>query len=160
MKCKSHEYNIVCVCVCLCVQWFCRQASVPVSVSVSDVHHWATAITLWLQDNTLYHGGGMYYKYAYTIWEDVAEQLVGLTRLITFLTLFELCWDRKSSSADSPLIQSTVTLPHVILESVPLYIHAGQYTHSLLSENTHYTHIYKVLIFKWVIYIKLFFNKL
>uniref|UniRef100_A0A8D3EC20 Trafficking protein particle complex subunit 11 n=1 Tax=Scophthalmus maximus TaxID=52904 RepID=A0A8D3EC20_SCOMX len=27
-------------------------------------------------------------------------------------------------SADSPLIQSTVTLPHVILESVPLYIHA------------------------------------
>uniref|UniRef100_A0A4W6E3B0 Trafficking protein particle complex subunit 11 n=1 Tax=Lates calcarifer TaxID=8187 RepID=A0A4W6E3B0_LATCA len=27
-------------------------------------------------------------------------------------------------SADSPLIQTTVTLPHVILESVPLYIHA------------------------------------
>lgn len=34
--------------------------------------------------------------------------------------------DRKSSSEDSPLIQTTVTLPHVILESVPLYIHAGQ----------------------------------
>ncbi len=33
---------------------------------------------------------------------------------------------RESSSADSPLIQTTVTLPHVILESVPLYIHAGQ----------------------------------
>ena len=35
--------------------------------------------------------------------------------------------DRKPSSAESPLIQTTVTLPHVILESVPLYIHAGQY---------------------------------
>lgn len=31
---------------------------------------------------------------------------------------------RESSSADSPLIQTTVTLPHIILEFVPLYIHA------------------------------------
>lgn len=36
--------------------------------------------------------------------------------------------DRRSSSTDSPLIQTTVTLPHVMLESVPLYIHAGQYS--------------------------------
>ncbi|CAB1419099.1 unnamed protein product [Pleuronectes platessa] len=35
-----------------------------------------------------------------------------------------ISWRRKPSSADSPLIQTTVTLPHVILESVPLYIHA------------------------------------
>uniref|UniRef100_A0A7N8Y5K1 Trafficking protein particle complex subunit 11 n=1 Tax=Mastacembelus armatus TaxID=205130 RepID=A0A7N8Y5K1_9TELE len=35
-----------------------------------------------------------------------------------------ISWRRKSSSPDSPLIQTTVTLPHVILESVPLYIHA------------------------------------
>lgn len=42
---------------------------------------------------------------------------------------------RESSSADSPLIQTTVTLPHVILESVPLYIHAGQ-----SSEYTHHMH--------------------
>ncbi|XP_054453704.1 trafficking protein particle complex subunit 11 [Anoplopoma fimbria] len=35
-----------------------------------------------------------------------------------------ISWRRKSSSADSPLIQTAVTLPHVILESVPLYIHA------------------------------------
>uniref|UniRef100_A0A8C4DIZ2 Trafficking protein particle complex subunit 11 n=1 Tax=Dicentrarchus labrax TaxID=13489 RepID=A0A8C4DIZ2_DICLA len=35
-----------------------------------------------------------------------------------------ISWRRYSSSADSPLIQTTVTLPHVILESVPLYIHA------------------------------------
>ncbi|KAE8277634.1 Trafficking protein particle complex subunit 11 [Larimichthys crocea] len=35
-----------------------------------------------------------------------------------------ISWRRQSSSADSPLIQTTVTLPHVILESVPLYIHA------------------------------------
>lgn len=41
-------------------------------------------------------------------------------------------WDRESSSKDSPLIQTTVPLPHVNLESIPLYIHAGQscgYTH-------------------------------
>uniref|UniRef100_A0A3P8WYF0 Trafficking protein particle complex subunit 11 n=1 Tax=Cynoglossus semilaevis TaxID=244447 RepID=A0A3P8WYF0_CYNSE len=31
---------------------------------------------------------------------------------------------QKTSSADAPLVQTTVTLPHVILESVPLYIHA------------------------------------
>lgn len=36
--------------------------------------------------------------------------------------------DRKSSSEDSPVIQTAITLPHVILESVPLYIHAGQST--------------------------------
>ncbi|MEQ2188191.1 hypothetical protein GOODEAATRI_012483, partial [Goodea atripinnis] len=30
----------------------------------------------------------------------------------------------KSSSADGPLIQTTATLPHVILESVPLYVYA------------------------------------
>lgn len=47
------------------------------------------------------------------------------------LTLFY----RKSPSANSPLIQTTVTLPHVILESVPLYIHAGQ-----LTECTHHMH--------------------
>uniref|UniRef100_A0A8C2WWW0 Trafficking protein particle complex subunit 11 n=1 Tax=Cyclopterus lumpus TaxID=8103 RepID=A0A8C2WWW0_CYCLU len=35
-----------------------------------------------------------------------------------------ISWRRKSSSANSPLIQTVVTLPHVILESVPLYIHA------------------------------------
>ncbi|XP_053735696.1 trafficking protein particle complex subunit 11 [Synchiropus splendidus] len=33
-------------------------------------------------------------------------------------------WRRQSSSPDSPLIQTSVTLPHVILESIPLYIHA------------------------------------
>ncbi|XP_026213775.1 trafficking protein particle complex subunit 11 [Anabas testudineus] len=37
---------------------------------------------------------------------------------------YQISWKRKSSSADSPLIQSIITLPHVILESVPLYIHA------------------------------------
>lgn len=41
--------------------------------------------------------------------------------------------DRKSSSEDSPLIQTTVTLPHIMLESVPLYIHAGKL------RNTHIT---------------------
>lgn len=41
-------------------------------------------------------------------------------------TLNRLLTYRKSSSEDSPLIQTTVTLPHVILESVPLYIHAGE----------------------------------
>ncbi|TNN63892.1 Trafficking protein particle complex subunit 11 [Liparis tanakae] len=35
-----------------------------------------------------------------------------------------ISWRRKSSSADSPFIQTVITLPHVILESVPLYIHA------------------------------------
>uniref|UniRef100_A0A8D0DCV6 Trafficking protein particle complex subunit 11 n=1 Tax=Sander lucioperca TaxID=283035 RepID=A0A8D0DCV6_SANLU len=35
-----------------------------------------------------------------------------------------ISWRRKSSGADSPLIQTAVALPHVILESVPLYIHA------------------------------------
>ncbi|XP_029368673.1 trafficking protein particle complex subunit 11 isoform X1 [Echeneis naucrates] len=35
-----------------------------------------------------------------------------------------ISWRRKPSNAGSPLIQTTVTLPHVILESVPLYIHA------------------------------------
>ncbi|KAM7417076.1 hypothetical protein PAMA_016943 [Pampus argenteus] len=35
-----------------------------------------------------------------------------------------ISWRRQSSSPESPLIQTTVTLPHVILESVPLYIHA------------------------------------
>uniref|UniRef100_A0A3Q1GS95 Trafficking protein particle complex subunit 11 n=1 Tax=Acanthochromis polyacanthus TaxID=80966 RepID=A0A3Q1GS95_9TELE len=35
-----------------------------------------------------------------------------------------ISWRRSSSGADSPLVQTTVTLPHVILESVPLYIHA------------------------------------
>ncbi|XP_056140033.1 trafficking protein particle complex subunit 11 [Lampris incognitus] len=33
-------------------------------------------------------------------------------------------WRRQSSSADSPPVQTTVTLPHVMLETVPLYIHA------------------------------------
>lgn len=41
----------------------------------------------------------------------------------TSKTLF----DRNSSSPDSPLIQTIVSLPHVVLEMVPLYIHAGQY---------------------------------
>uniref|UniRef100_A0A3B5BCG1 Trafficking protein particle complex subunit 11 n=1 Tax=Stegastes partitus TaxID=144197 RepID=A0A3B5BCG1_9TELE len=35
-----------------------------------------------------------------------------------------ISWRRQCSGADGPLIQTTVTLPHVILESVPLYIHA------------------------------------
>ncbi|XP_033971616.1 trafficking protein particle complex subunit 11 [Trematomus bernacchii] len=35
-----------------------------------------------------------------------------------------ISWRRKSSGVDSPLIQTTVTLSHVILETVPLYIHA------------------------------------
>uniref|UniRef100_A0A8C6SQV5 Trafficking protein particle complex subunit 11 n=1 Tax=Neogobius melanostomus TaxID=47308 RepID=A0A8C6SQV5_9GOBI len=35
-----------------------------------------------------------------------------------------ISWRRQSSPSDSPLIQTTVTLPHILLESVPLYIHA------------------------------------
>ncbi|CAI5682189.1 unnamed protein product [Oreochromis niloticus] len=35
-----------------------------------------------------------------------------------------LSWRRNSSSPDSPLIQTIVSLPHVVLEMVPLYIHA------------------------------------
>lgn len=35
--------------------------------------------------------------------------------------------NRKSSGSESPLIQNTVILPHIILEPVPVYIHAGQY---------------------------------
>ncbi|KAM8907986.1 trafficking protein particle complex subunit 11 isoform 1-T1 [Spinachia spinachia] len=35
-----------------------------------------------------------------------------------------ISWRRKSSSANSPFIQTAVILPHVILEPVPLYIHA------------------------------------
>ncbi|XP_071377253.1 trafficking protein particle complex subunit 11-like, partial [Centroberyx affinis] len=35
-----------------------------------------------------------------------------------------ISWRRQSSSPDSPLVQTTVTLPHVILETVPLYVHA------------------------------------
>ncbi|KAI4800046.1 hypothetical protein KUCAC02_016583 [Chaenocephalus aceratus] len=35
-----------------------------------------------------------------------------------------ISWRRKSSGVDSPLIQTTVTLSHFILETVPLYIHA------------------------------------
>lgn len=35
-----------------------------------------------------------------------------------------ISWRRQSSSSDSPLIQTTVTLPHILLEPVPLYIHA------------------------------------
>lgn len=35
-----------------------------------------------------------------------------------------ISWRRHSSTADSPLIQTTVTLPHILLESVPVYIHA------------------------------------
>ncbi|MED6251052.1 Trafficking protein particle complex subunit 11 [Ataeniobius toweri] len=37
---------------------------------------------------------------------------------------YVISWRRKSSSADGPLIQTTATLPHVILESVPLYVYA------------------------------------
>ncbi|XP_034036782.1 trafficking protein particle complex subunit 11 [Thalassophryne amazonica] len=37
---------------------------------------------------------------------------------------YRISWRRESGGADSPLIQTTVTLPHVILETVPLYIHA------------------------------------
>ncbi|XP_055015633.1 trafficking protein particle complex subunit 11 [Boleophthalmus pectinirostris] len=37
---------------------------------------------------------------------------------------YSISWRRQSSSSDSPLIQTTVTLPHILLESVPLYIHA------------------------------------
>ncbi|KAF6730704.1 Trafficking protein particle complex subunit 11 [Oryzias melastigma] len=35
-----------------------------------------------------------------------------------------ISWRRQSSSPDGPLIQTTVTLPHIILESVPVYIYA------------------------------------
>ncbi|XP_068181246.1 trafficking protein particle complex subunit 11 [Antennarius striatus] len=35
-----------------------------------------------------------------------------------------ISWRRKSDSEDAPLIQTTVTLPDIILEDVPLYIHA------------------------------------
>ncbi|XP_068596218.1 trafficking protein particle complex subunit 11 [Brachionichthys hirsutus] len=35
-----------------------------------------------------------------------------------------ISWRRKSSSEDVPLIQTAVALPHIVLESVPLYIHA------------------------------------
>nr|XP_061835586.1 trafficking protein particle complex subunit 11-like [Nerophis lumbriciformis] len=35
-----------------------------------------------------------------------------------------ISWRRQSSSPDSPLIETTVSLPHVLLESVPLHIHA------------------------------------
>ncbi|KAJ0002850.1 hypothetical protein NQD34_007999 [Periophthalmus magnuspinnatus] len=37
---------------------------------------------------------------------------------------YSISWQRQSSSSDSPLIQTTVTLPHILMESVPLYIHA------------------------------------
>lgn len=70
IKCKFHGF--ITVCVCVCVQWFCRQASVPASVSVSDVHHWPAAITQWLQGSTWYHGGGMC-THKHTLWEAVAE---------------------------------------------------------------------------------------
>uniref|UniRef100_A0A8C6SPD1 Trafficking protein particle complex 11 n=1 Tax=Neogobius melanostomus TaxID=47308 RepID=A0A8C6SPD1_9GOBI len=36
----------------------------------------------------------------------------------------QYCISWQSSPSDSPLIQTTVTLPHILLESVPLYIHA------------------------------------
>lgn len=48
-------------------------------------------------------------------------------RAITWTVWMISC--RQSSGPDSPLTTSTLTLPHVILESVPLYIHAGQFTH-------------------------------
>ncbi|XP_004073643.1 trafficking protein particle complex subunit 11 [Oryzias latipes] len=35
-----------------------------------------------------------------------------------------ISWRRQSSNPDGPLIQTTVTLPHIILESVPVYIYA------------------------------------
>ncbi|XP_037531382.1 trafficking protein particle complex subunit 11 [Nematolebias whitei] len=35
-----------------------------------------------------------------------------------------ISWRRKPSGFESPLIQSAVTLPHIILEPVPVYIHA------------------------------------
>uniref|UniRef100_A0A3B3CLI9 Trafficking protein particle complex subunit 11 n=1 Tax=Oryzias melastigma TaxID=30732 RepID=A0A3B3CLI9_ORYME len=35
-----------------------------------------------------------------------------------------ISWRRQSSSPDGPLIQTTVTLPHIILELVPVYIYA------------------------------------
>lgn len=35
-------------------------------------------------------------------------------------------WSRKSSSEDSPLIHTAITLPLVNLETIPLYIYAGQ----------------------------------
>uniref|UniRef100_A0A3Q2XZH4 Trafficking protein particle complex subunit 11 n=1 Tax=Hippocampus comes TaxID=109280 RepID=A0A3Q2XZH4_HIPCM len=37
---------------------------------------------------------------------------------------YVILWRRHSSSPDSPLISTTVTLPHASLERVPLYIHA------------------------------------
>lgn len=35
-----------------------------------------------------------------------------------------ILWRRQSSASDSPLIHATVTLPHILLVSVPIYIHA------------------------------------
>ena len=35
---------------------------------------------------------------------------------------------RESSSLDTPLVHTTVPLPHIPLENIPLYIHAGEDT--------------------------------
>lgn len=37
---------------------------------------------------------------------------------------YHISWRRQSSPSNSPLIQTTVTLPHILLEPVSLYIHA------------------------------------
>lgn len=42
---------------------------------------------------------------------------------------------RSSSTAEAPLVQTLVQLPHINLEALPLYIHAGQslfLTHALI----------------------------
>lgn len=69
--------------------------------------------------------------------DDVAEWRVGGR---TAHNCVSTLLDRKSSSEDSPVIQTTITLPHVILESVPLYIHAGQSTgHAHHTQHTGYS---------------------
>ncbi|KAL0973941.1 hypothetical protein UPYG_G00213240 [Umbra pygmaea] len=35
-----------------------------------------------------------------------------------------ISWKRKSSCADAPVVTTVVTLPHVMVESIPLYVHA------------------------------------
>ena len=47
------------------------------------------------------------------------------TLMIWFPRLFCL---RESSSLDTPLVHTTVPLPHIPLENIPLYIHAGEDT--------------------------------
>ncbi|CAL8358618.1 unnamed protein product [Merluccius merluccius] len=37
---------------------------------------------------------------------------------------YVISWKRESSSPDTPLVNTTVPLPHILLENVPLYIHA------------------------------------